>query len=151
MTDTTLTRILSLIKELEAPLSVLFPDSLLLLFGSFVTGLGTTTSDADITLLTRPLYTHLLTPHLYYPPRFLELSRQSPVSPPSPTESVGSACSTPERPISCEQDALKAVTKLVRSTPGCERVFTIKNARCPIVRFYHRPSTLHVDLSLDNK
>ncbi len=149
MTQDTIRGILSLSSYLGARLKALFPHSLLLPFGSLVTGLGTLTSDADLCLLMEPQYTHLLAPDAYYPPNVLALSQQPLSEPPSPTDSIGSTHSTPERPIK-SQDALKVMASLVRSTAGCERVFTIRSARCPIVRFYHRPSSLHVDLSLDN-
>ena len=155
MSEQTVSHILALSHQLHCRLSTLYPDSLLLPFGSLITGHGTTTSDCDLTLLTHPHHPHLFTPDSYYPPKVLELSRRSPHSPPSPTSSVSgsSTHSTPEHPIRSQledHETLRAVAGVVRRVGGCERVFVIESARVPIVRFYHSPSKLHVDLSANN-
>ncbi len=150
MTTATMRAVLCLCGQLETRLRVVFPTCSLLPFGSLITGLGTLTSDADLALLldTPSHITQLLSPQQYYPPMLYQLSQQSlSVEPPSPTHSTHS---TPERPMRCDS-SLKAVAGVVRGLSDCERVFVIESARCPIVRFYHRPSALHVDLSLDNR
>lgn len=98
MSDHTITHIISLHQHLYCRLSTIYPNSVLIPFGSFISGHGTTTSDCDLSFLTHLDHPHLFTPEVYYPPTVLKLVHHPP---PSPTTSFSNSSthSTPERQI----------------------------------------------------
>ena len=40
---------------------------------------------------------------------------------------------------------------LRKFAPGCKNVFPLRGAHCPLVKFEHKNSSLHCDLSINNR
>lgn len=69
-----------------------------------------------------------------------------------PDSSCSSAVSTPERRDSKDiSPVFRKLEVLIRSLPDIVNVVAIRAARCPILRFYHQPTKLHADISIDNR
>ena len=134
-------------------------------FGSFVTGLSTTTSDLDLILLTEVTEEDEkhFTPSAGYAP-FLTtpplLAASSECDDSSimdiSSESVFSKGDTglSESVFSKGDTGLSEfdnVLSTLRNIPGCTKVFGIPNARCPIIKFLHQSTGVHCDISINNR
>lgn len=194
LSQETSARHLALCEDVFSYLKLTFPSSIIVPFGSLITGLGTTTSDCDVCVLTSPssLIRTMLSIENYFPEHLRQLAHSmscfsstdeqsnastTPLPPYAPNlmdserdvttfvppfspssldsdhnTSCSSAASTPEpstEPTS-EVTQFKKVETMIKSLPNVERVYAIRSARCPIIRFYHTPTKLHVDLSVNN-
>ena len=158
---------LQLLKELRKP----FPGCILVPFGSIITGLASRSSDSDLCLVLTPppLLVSVLTGDKYFSPTLLSVLRKlehelgvsmvPPKTPPPMPSSKGEASfgmfDTSSALTRQERGAtftplLRKLSGILKQVEGCSKIVAIPHARCPIVRFVHAPSSLHVDICINN-
>lgn len=148
----------------------IYPHCLLVPFGSIISGPGTQISDCDFSLVRHPTphLSHVLSGPRYFSPQLIpiveSLEKEYGISMcPEPPSGVATPTPVPfpSVPHSREKGPVP-LTKNVKETKAilsevakvvCEieasRVHSIPHARCPIVKFYHEPTSLECDLSVD--
>ena len=152
--------------EVCACLQKMFPRSLVILFGSVVSGHAFVTSDCDICILTDPTprdRDDFAPPH-YYNHQLLHIWKSSLDSGPDHQEmgwvSSSGTClpASPQSLVTHFQQGAKSsspqfdsILSLVQSDTHFTRVVPIPFARCPIVRFFYDPISLHTDVSINNR
>lgn len=142
------------------------PQCLLVPFGSVITGLATRHSDADLCLVPNPPapLVRILTGTSYFSPGLLSVveSLESkygvPLCPPvTPVSGEGqysclaTACNLSRtQRVAAFGPLLRQLRAHVDNMDGCSHVLSLPNARCPIVRFRHDPTSLDFDVCIEN-
>lgn len=155
-----------------------FPHCLLVPFGSAISGLGTQHSDCDLCLVLSPpaSLTSLLSGQNYFSPTLLpiveRLEREYDLQlcpPPLPLtdvkmspewqeeERIASTATTSLSPpklsrinrIALHRPLFEEVCAPLRRSKDYERILPLLGARCPIIRFSHKPTSLHCDMCIN--
>lgn len=149
-----------LLREMRA----IFPHCLLVPFGSIISGLSTRHSDCDLCLVPTPPASlpALLTGKGYFSPHLLStverMETQYGVSicppPMAPQDSAMKFMSTgklsrKER-LATFTPFFHKLRKLLYNMPMCTQVLSLPAARCPIIQFVHKPTSLRCDICIDN-
>ncbi|KAL5478122.1 hypothetical protein EMCRGX_G025003 [Ephydatia muelleri] len=147
--------------EVCAHLRRMFPRSLVILFGSVVSGHAFVTSDCDVCILTDPSPRDMedFDPTRYYNQQLLRIWHSTLYSGPGLQEAGGTCLpAAPQQWVTHFQQGAKSSSPLFDVILSClqsdtrfTRVVPIPFARCPIVRFFYDPSSLHTDVSIDNR
>ena len=148
--------------EVCAHLRRMFPRSLVILFGSVVSGHAFVTSDCDVCILTDPSPRDMedFDPTRYYNQQLLRIWYSTLYSGPDLQEAGGTCLpAAPQQQwVTHFQQGAKSSSPLFDVILSClqsdtrfTRVVPIPFARCPIVRFFYDPSSLHTDVSIDNR
>ena len=142
----------------------IFPHCLLVPFGSIISGLSTKHSDCDLCLLPTPPASLLplltgegyFSPHLLSTVKRLESQYGVPICPPpmAPQDSAmhfmaSGEISRNER-LATFKPFFDTLRKLLQGMPMCRQLVSLPGARCPIIRFVHKPTSLHCDVCIDN-
>ena len=153
-----------------AHLQRMFPRSLVTLFGSVVSGHAFLTSDCDVCILTDPTPRDVedFDPTRYYNQQLLHIWLGTLCSGPGLQEALGpdlqetggGTCgpALSQQWVTHFQQGAKmsspqfdVILSCIQSDMRLTRVVPIPFARCPIVRFFYDPSSLHTDVSIDNR
>lgn len=143
---------------------MIFPHCLLVPFGSTISGLSTKHSDCDLCLVPTPPASlpPLLTGKSYFSPHLLSTVKRLesqygvPICPPPMTaqDSAMNFMTTGELSRKERMATFKPfftkLQKLLYRMPMCSQVLSLPGARCPIIRFVHKPTSLHCDVCIDN-
>ena len=179
MSPTALNSQLALTFQLLKLLRPSFPHCLLVPFGSAVSGLGTQHSDCDLSMVPSPppSLTNLLSGENYFPPALLpvieQMEREYKVKlcpPPLPLAEVemtpmdeeggedgGSGASfdsfsklSKKQRIALNKPVFEAVCAPLRNNRSFGKIVPVLGARCPIIRFLHKPTSLHCDMCINS-
>ncbi|XP_065052876.1 speckle targeted PIP5K1A-regulated poly(A) polymerase-like isoform X1 [Rhopilema esculentum] len=134
LTDTDILLRRKICELLQEVFKEVYADCDILPFGSTVSKLGCKGCDLDITLVTKDLggYVHKNT------------CSQSICCSGDDAGSVGST-------TAIDNDISEVCQILRKFVPGCKDVFALKSAHCPVIKFFHKNSSLHCDLSINNR
>ena len=162
MTEADVEQRLTIAFQMLTVLRPTHPHCLVVPFGSVISGPGTPISDCDFALIRSPTphLSHVLTGPRYFSPRLtpivsclekkygvLMTPREGSAPPPVPAHKV-----TPlsrAQSIKETRAMLEEIGKLIQGGISVTRVHSIPHARCPILKFYHKPTGLACDLSVD--
>ena len=122
---------------LEEIFKEIYSDCEVLPFGSTTTTLGCRGCDLDLTLITANL-------------GICESEKQG--------VNLGLEGCSKESPDSKTDPSMRSrreiadICEVLRKfAPGCKNVFPLSSAHCPLVKFEHKDSFLHCDLSINNR
>ena len=171
---------LAISHSLSRQLDPIIPGCVMASFGAPISGHGTVTSDCDLCLLTTPTEQdrQILQEDVYFSSATLALWRSvvseqrqgqkialenkravSPLSEldastsgESNTSLVSTGSTPPALPNQKTSVHFDLLLSFLRQNPTeYSKIYSIKNARCPIVQFLHLPSSLHCDISINNR
>ena len=149
-----------------------YPHCLLVPYGSTITGLGTHHSDCDLCLIPTPstALTHVLSGRSYFSPVQLQIVerlekeykikwRPSP-SPPTPESVEVMTLNEVSAPLQTSSSRymreylyapiLERLSSRLSSLEGYTDIVSVPRARCPILRFHHKPTSLHYDMCINS-
>lgn len=130
---------LALCELLQSIFREVYSDCKVLPFGSTVSGLGCKGCDLDLTLISEELDDHQ--------------NMQNFKSTQEAKGNVHISCSSEKSGLSTKSDKdVAEVSEILRRfAPGCKNVLPLKSAHCPLIKFDHKDSGLHCDLSINNR
>ena len=139
-------------------------------FGSAISGLGTVTSDCDLSFFTDPPASLgvLLSGNRYFSHPLLSIVKKleaeygitlcSPQSASSsqPTKDMVGILSSSSSSLSAKtllnpkSSVFDQINTILTADSHLRKVYAISKARCPIIKFVHNPTNLSCDISVDS-